>query len=367
MKISRSKNDSLLAVFFYRQFMLKKWIVVNLLFLLWAWPSNGKCQGNPSSEFDLVLECFTPNIIYLGDITTRELVKATIINTQNIPLEAASIQFDILRNNVLLYSVKTENQINIPHDQLNLSINNLDLFGRNSRFNLIEKNRTPLFNQLLSSAGKTGVIPEGEYAIQAKLKDVQNVVLAEDFCTIMLSSESVFDLELLSPGEIHSFDPAEISTPLPFFQWISKGEKFNFFLYEVQPGRSIEETVQARPIFYIKNYPGTTLLYPLAAQMLEPGKTYAWLVQLVGEGLSGDEVVKESEIYTFRVAEAVQPVAEFWGFLPPAISGNIQAATQGCSGETIVTLNGRRIELEELYEIFRRIQAEDLVVRRVIR
>lgn len=143
-----------------------------------------------------------------------------------------------------------------------------------------------------------GVIPHGQYMICVDVIDAQNL---EPLASSCADVETV----LLSPPQlVYPLNEQEIPTLNPSLSWLPPTPSAgNAFLYkikvvEIQSNQNPFDAVLNN--FAVLEENGITytgMLYPLTAQTLEYGKTYAWKVFAY---TPANKLLGETEIWTFK-------------------------------------------------------------------
>ncbi len=118
------------------------------------------------------------------------------------------------------------------------------------------------------------------------------------------------EIDLIWPGSDNSTEPEEIVEETPLFEWASSARYFDFHLFDVTPTDEYSSisgaTEYLRPIYEEHDIADTILFYPLAAEPLVPGHTYAWQVEAKDIPAFDPRVVNrepqiiQSEIFYFK-------------------------------------------------------------------
>ncbi|MFI5221440.1 MAG: hypothetical protein ACHQK8_03870 [Bacteroidia bacterium] len=131
---------------------------------------------------------------------------------------------------------------------------------------------------LLNKVRQSGMFPPDNYTFQLQITDpaagnspVYNEV------TILITNPN-YKPELISPGNNFNRPPEVVINGYPVFQWFGQADQFDFYLYMVNDGQSPEEAVRNIPQFKKLDNVGNILPYPVYAEQLVDGKTYAWQV-----------------------------------------------------------------------------------------
>jgi hypothetical protein len=218
-----------------------------------------------------ILEINPVQVLYASDFDPDNLASAplvfrvTVLNDQQTR-DLKTYFFLILEGEgLILTAIK-----NMPQTQPG-AVTTFD----NREFDEFEINEenTGIATQIMA----TGVLPPGIYTYQIEVRQGNQVLATASGQNALLNQ--VGDLIIISPGS-----PASDGTPpqtqlasQPLFQWISTANQFDLFLYEVGEGQTnVQEIVQQLPVYREFSIPGNTFLYPLSAEPLVQGKTYAW-------------------------------------------------------------------------------------------
>jgi len=149
---------------------------------------------------------------------------------------------------------------------------------------------------------RTGRLPEGDNTTCVAVTDAGGFVLAEDCATFSIVYPD-------PPYLIGPLDEAALTTGNPIFQWTPLQVPPSFHLSyvvrvsEILAGQSAEQALAANiPVFETASN-STTLEYPVTAQPLTEGKSYAWRVQALDQnGYAASANAGRSDIWTFAPA-----------------------------------------------------------------
>lgn len=149
---------------------------------------------------------------------------------------------------------------------------------------------------------RTGRLPEGDYRACVAVVDLSGFQLAE-------ACESFSVVYPDPPLLVAPYNAEAVSTQDFFFQWmpsqvpVSFDVRYVLEVAEVRPGQLPYEALTANILHLVEpDLFGSQLQYPLSAQPLEPGKTYAWRVRALdvnGYPVAANE--GSSEIWTFTM------------------------------------------------------------------
>jgi hypothetical protein len=141
----------------------------------------------------------------------------------------------------------------------------------------------------VQKAIQTGALPADQYTYEIVVTDLS--VSGPPLCTADGTNTITNDIskpELIGPGNPFYSDPIAVHVKTPVFQWFSKGNTYDFFLYEVMAGQKTKEEVALnRPLFSESGLTTTTFLYPSSAPVMESGKVYAWQIVANYNGTTG--------------------------------------------------------------------------------
>ena len=149
----------------------------------------------------------------------------------------------------------------------------------------------------------TGILPAGSYTYKIEIFDDKNNLLTQTEAQNYLLNQST-DIVLISPGNLMDLQPEVIANAQPLFQWISTANQYDFLLFKVDPGQiNTQQIIQNIPVYKQLGLSGNSLLYPISAELLESGKTYAWQIRAYTNTASGNLMV-ESPLYWFSYAKS---------------------------------------------------------------
>jgi len=160
-------------------------------------------------------------------------------------------------------------------------------------------------SDLKTKSIQSGRLPEGEYMICINVLDQNGGMLATNVCgnfTIVYPEPP----HLVYPS---NGDSLEAINKYPTFQWTPVFVppayiiKYSLKIAEILPGQTPDQALAANvPQYKNDNLTASTLVYPIDALPLEPGKVYAWQVQAVDQnGLPPTQNQGKSEIWTFSM------------------------------------------------------------------
>lgn len=155
----------------------------------------------------------------------------------------------------------------------------------------------------LDEAAKQGRLPTDVYEYYIEVFD-GNTKLTEASGRNILDNP-IARPELIGPGNEISLQPEVINTATPFFQWFSQATSHIISVYPVFQGQTTREEIALnRPAWRQENVAGKNILYPVSAELLQEGTTYAWQVVGVVHGAKGDEKIYSDMFwFTYKKAE----------------------------------------------------------------
>jgi hypothetical protein len=143
-------------------------------------------------------------------------------------------------------------------------------------------------------------LPSGRYKICSSVIAVQVSEKLDDFCDELEADFNQY-LYLVNP-----FDNDTIDTKTPLLSWahsepftiLNQGEFYRMVVSEIQKDQSQEEAITVNSPVMVKNYlKEHQVQYPYDAKELKEGKSYAWQVQKIGDGV----VINKTETWKFNM------------------------------------------------------------------
>ncbi|MBK9017122.1 MAG: hypothetical protein IPM82_25400 [Saprospiraceae bacterium] len=145
-------------------------------------------------------------------------------------------------------------------------------------------------------------MPAGTYTYTVTVFDESGNVIAQDEGVNVITNENTI-IDLIGPGTSLDQNPEVTPITTPFFQWFSTLSNFHFALYEVNEGQQSANDITANlPVYEESGLSAPFLQYPISAEILEAGKTYAWQITAPLEGSQGSQMVY-SPVYWFEVGD----------------------------------------------------------------
>lgn len=153
-------------------------------------------------------------------------------------------------------------------------------------------------NKFVKDVRASGSFPPDNYSYDLKVVDKNGNELASGSSTTLIATNKV-NPELIIPGAPFSAEIQDVYNPFPLFQWFGQVDKYDLYVYELTPGQTAEEVVRSLPVFKKTDITGNNFLYPVYAEKLQHGKTYAWQIQGQLSSASGTEYLP-SPVFRFR-------------------------------------------------------------------
>lgn len=157
--------------------------------------------------------------------------------------------------------------------------------------------------QYLKSNGR---LSSGLYNICIELVPLTGVEEGDEYCQQLNSSENEF-IDLVFPSDkdtIETKNPVLTWTHSEAFNLLAEGEFFILTLVEKQEDQSAEAAVQSNIPIFVKSYlTAHQIPYGIDAKDLEEGKTYAWNVKKMSNGM----VINRTESWEFTIKRNITP------------------------------------------------------------
>jgi hypothetical protein len=246
-------------------------------------PNGFEVLPNSANAVVALLEINPVQVLYASDFDPDNLAGApvlfrvTVLNDQNVHTLKTYFQLFLEGEGLVLTAIKSHGEVQ-PNALLTFDNRDFDEFDFN-------QDKREVAAQIFS----TGILPPGRYTYRIEVREGNNV-LAETDAQITLLNQSG-DVTLITPGTAidEGYAPAVEIAAQPVFQWISSANQFDLFLYEVADGeRNTQAIVQQLPVFREFNIAGNAFVYPLSAEPLQQGKTYAWQLRAYFNNATGN-------------------------------------------------------------------------------
>lgn len=169
---------------------------------------------------------------------------------------------------------------------------------------VIDWNTVKYNSDFAKLAIRTGVLPEGDFQLCARVLDQNNNLLTE--------SCGSFSISLPEPPQlIYPATGTAVMSPQPVFQWTplsvspDVGLTYRIRIVEKLPQQTPQTAIASNIPVYDGQVTGTPMLvYPLDALPLEQGKEYVWQVEALNDALKPITAGgRKSEIWTFTYGE----------------------------------------------------------------
>jgi hypothetical protein len=247
------------------------------------------------------------------NVSPRGLCQVTILN----PLASVQVimQAQLLdAANEPLVTVKTnpftlKNGLNVAAT-MSFSIGSVD-YGATSLVNYIRN---------------SNVLPIGKYNYCVKITPLGNTEAGDEYCQELESDMNSY-LYLVNPEDKDTVDtqyPLLIWNHSDPFNQLGPGEFYRMVVTPLTEGQSAEEAITVNtPMFFKNNLQENQVAYPYDAPNLEPGKHYAWQVQL----LANDAVINKTEAWEFIEPLHITPPDNKYGTVKTKLDAGFYTAT----------------------------------------
>ncbi len=173
-----------------------------------------------------------------------------------------------------------------------------------------------------------GRLSSGLFSICYRVIPVAGFEDGDDYCQEINSTENEF-LDLVYPAHLDT-----IETKLPVLNWthseafnlLAEGEFYRLILVEKKKDQSAESAVKANIPMFSKSYLRSHQVpYDFDAKELEEGKTYAWYVSKMSNGLT----INRTEAWEFTVKKNTIPVPHKYVELKTDLDGSFYSVVDG--------------------------------------
>jgi hypothetical protein len=247
-------------------------------------------------------------------------VSATMMVYPVSVVYASDLKSNNIKNSPMLFSIqvmndaverKLEARLSIKGQRKGLLANATKPLGIVSGQKIISFSNRDLSEISISEAGQqisdylqeTGILPPDLYYYILKVVDLGTGKVVAEAEGVQEIGNQAWEIQLLSPGSPMDQSPEPILVSLPFFQWFSQAESYDFALYEVRENSSsAEDITQSLPVYRQSGIKGSTLWWPNSAEPLVSGKTYAWQIKANLSSTSGPRVLL-SPVWWFTVGK----------------------------------------------------------------
>jgi hypothetical protein len=180
----------------------------------------------------------------------------------------------------------------------NIALTTMQVTRLTNRDFISFKLKKPEGISFLKDVTNKGALLPGEYIFKLVVTDENGIVIGSDENKTLLTNP-LYNPELISPGANFGTNIRDVFTPFPFFQWFGQADKYDFALFEVIREQTPEDVVRNVKVFELDDITGSSLIYPIYAEKLLEGKTYAW--QINGKIVTSKGTQKlPSEVFRFR-------------------------------------------------------------------
>jgi hypothetical protein len=235
-------------------------------------------------------------------------------------------------------------------------VTNFDL-NRNGNIGLTESEIAPAFKPYVDDGLATGLMPEGRYAFEMRIRQIGGV---QDDATVsvILTLKNTSRVDLRSPRD------GESTNEFPFFEYSFDGDRATLRVAELGEGQSREDALARRPLMLEADVTGNSYMY-LGGRPLENGKTYVWQMTVDQALMGGGASSVESPVWAFTVtgvpngrseSPILHQLEEIFGARYPAIFEAIRSGGFSPSGSFV--LNGTPISQSDLLDLLNQLRAK---------
>lgn len=245
-----------------------------------------------TGSFKATLEVLPVASVAISDFNVTDPATAPVFFFINIYNDNASRKLTVslylsaATRGLLGRIYKTNLTVN-PNQYLKLSQKNFDQFER-----------SPASLAFFNEVRGLGSFPPDDYTYRLEIKNEQGVVIGGDEVMTTVSNPK-YNPELIYPGDNFMQEVSNIYSRFPLFQWYGQNDHFDFALYKVLPGQTPEEVVRNLYVFKQDDVIGNSFVYPVFAEALIDGQTYAWQVRGKYHGAKGIQYLP-SEVFRFK-------------------------------------------------------------------
>jgi hypothetical protein len=169
-----------------------------------------------------------------------------------------------------------------------------------------------------------GRLDGGEYVFCILIFSANGLEISGEDCRDIAVEDLIF-LDLLQPNDRDTIDNKR-----PNLLWNLNSsnrrlgkDNFRITLVHVKEGNeSIQAMFENTPIYSVDNLRSFNVTYPAGIEPLQPGQTYAWMVQLIVEGVA----VAQSEIWQFTVRPPLRDAELKYAVLRKGIGNDVYNA-----------------------------------------
>ncbi len=368
-----------------------------LLFLL---PAMVSAVG----EFTVIIHVLNREklqTLYLSDLNflregeAEELFYVQIIRNTGDAYDRCMLNLKVLKNEELLASAGS-NTFKIParpagtiYETNNVVLLNDQFYFHpkddpgqpdpGSRVRITQSEIDESVNEILAS----GKAPIGVYKLVLEIHDLTegtNLVTEE---VLLLRATNPSFVMLSTPGMPSGMvSDADIYSEYPVFQWHGNGEEYQALVFEKKNTlQSVEDVIRGIPNWESERTQALSLQYPQAGMEFRPvipleyGKTYYWMVKMFRQTSAGEEVIN-SEIWQFTLndptrlsnSQGAEAKAELIIFLRDLLGHRADEVIKSIKNRQLrsIILNGREIELSDLYRKIEQYREQDVEITDLI-
>ncbi len=266
-------------------------------------------------EGECKFEIFTGEISYYGEleiVKMAEQVEATITVFPVQSIYLTDYDLSNLRNLPLLFNVTIfmagQNYLKVvaelsheKYGKLAIATKKINSTGTaivsfdNKEFDTYDL--TEASDELIESIPPGGTLPPGTYHCKLTVFN-KNDEIVSNAETSFYIPEPITAIDLISPGTDLSSTPVVIFSQNPYFEWFGNATEYEFKLYEVYKGQHTEDEIALNlPVYKQQHIKTSNFIYPNYAEILKPGKTYAWQIVAKLTSTAGEKEVSSKMLW----------------------------------------------------------------------
>ncbi|NBC85867.1 MAG: S8 family serine peptidase [Bacteroidetes bacterium] len=295
---------------------------------------NGGARPALGQFVDLTATSGLPIPIPVGDLTTQPLAEAdfpvqvtvTPVELRDAPITIRAQILDDMGNT--LVSMETVvgplfrgNQATVPY--------------RAFRQHTLDRS-APVLQEATQQGG---LLPPGPYSFVVDAVFQGRTVATAQTPFRLLAADTGIDLA--GPGSRAGSPLPTVYSDLPVFTWFGVADRYDIAIYDMPSGASLADEAIANqlPIHRETGIETTTWGYPLGAEPLQPGETYAWQITAqTGFSDTGAFIRQQSPVYRFRMRKDLTERA-----LPSPMAPGTGRQTLAIDGPDAAVRSGQRV------------------------
>lgn len=348
----------------------------------------------------LVVRIINPKIeaIFVSDLDVLQLAEGNdffiigIFNPSDQTFRGNRLVLRFLKDGKLIARAESE-PFSIPSLTPGKFATNVDLAS--GFFNLSDENEpeynirfrdskivTDQVENLEQNVLSSGKVPVGRYRLEAILEGAAFGTIDEKFDEFVITNPSF--VQLVSPGKAAGFGLVEeIYSEFPVFQWNGNGREYQVLVFEKKYRyQTLDNVLNSTPNWVSEPLQGLSAQYPQSSGdadgvviPLQYGKTYYWMVKMFVATSAGKESIN-SEIWEFKLVDPMTlgteqgKIArnELIEFLRDLLGPRAEELAKQLADYNVkrISVNGREISIQELYQLINEYRTKNIEVFDVI-